>query len=423
MDNQQREEREREIVELIRQTLGDWNEIHIHVCANTRSIGTSTRADIRLPRPVPRQATDKLSDLRELMADPQRGAWLIADITVPRTGDATFRYDWMSKPDWPALGGDFDETRYLDDLAAFPRTPDNIPDWYPSADSVAPTPEYADTDAERPPPPPPRRGDSPDVALTGLSFPFGVAVDASGTLYVTDTGNDRVVALPPGAAEPVVLPFTGLWEPCGVAVDAAGTVYVADSLNDRVLTLAVGATDATEVPVPGLKYPGGIAVDDAGNLYLADRANYRVLKLAAGASIPTVLLFNGIRDPKDLAVDGTGAVYVTDGTMHNPDNPYSGRVVKLDGDTAGSADLKTGLRSPFGVTLDTAGDVYVCADVKDGEVLKLPSTAPGTPVAVVTGLHQPAGVAIDTAGTIYVAETPPGDDDQSRGRIVKLTGP
>ncbi len=94
------------------------------------------------------------------------------------------------------------------------------------------------------------------MALTGLSFPFGVAVDASGTLYVTDTGNDRVVALPPGAAEPVVLPFTGLWEPCGVAVDDAGTVYVADSLNDRVLTLAVGATSATEVPVPGLKYPG-----------------------------------------------------------------------------------------------------------------------------------------------------------------------
>ncbi len=136
-----------------------------------------------------------------------------------------------------------------------------------------------------------------------------------------------------------------------------------------------------------------------------------------------MLPFNGIRDPKDVAVDAAGAVYVTDGTMHTPDNPYSGRVLKLNGDPDGSADLVTGLRSPFGVTLDTAGDVYVCAEVRDGEVLKLPNTAPGTPVAVVTGLHQPAGVAIDTAGTIYVAETPPGDDDQSRGRIVKLAAP
>jgi hypothetical protein len=72
-----------------------------------------------------------MGTLRESMVDPQRGAWLTLDITVPRTGKPTFAYDWMTKPGWPSTHGEFDHALYLDDLAAFPRTPENIPGWYP----------------------------------------------------------------------------------------------------------------------------------------------------------------------------------------------------------------------------------------------------------------------------------------------------
>lgn len=70
------------------------------------------------------------ADLRREMADPQRGAWLTGKIHIPRTGEATFSFDWMTKPTWGDLG-EFEDDFYLDDLRAFPRTPENIPDWYP----------------------------------------------------------------------------------------------------------------------------------------------------------------------------------------------------------------------------------------------------------------------------------------------------
>jgi len=419
MDDKQRTQRELEIVELIRQTQGDWNELRIHFCAGPvfQAIPSS---DPDLPLRVPTRAVVKMRDLRRAMADPQRGAWLMADVVVPRNGEATFDYDWMGKPDWSATGGTFsnsDDAGYLQDLAQFPRSPENIPDWYPTPGAVAPVPESTDTDDEVPPPPPPRRGDSPDVALTGLSHPFGVAIDSAGTLYVSDSANNRVIAVAAGTGQPVVLPFNGLWEPCGVAVDHAGTVYVADSLNNRVLRLAAGADSATEVPITGLNYPGGIAVDGTGNLYIADRGSHQVVKLAAGTSTPTVLPFNGISDPVDVAVDTAGAVYATDGTMHSND-PSSGRVLKLDPDAESSVALPiSGLRPPFGVTVDNAGDVYITEEVNDGRVLKYSSRAT---TSVVTGLHKAGGVAVDAAGNIYVADETPTENAQSDDRVLKV---
>jgi serine/threonine protein kinase, bacterial len=155
---------------------------------------------------------------------------------------------------------------------------------------------------------------SPPVVLpfTGLNSPRGVAVDAAGTLYVTDYGNSRVLKLAAGASAQTVLPFTGLNNPWGVAVDAAGTLYVTDWGNNRVLKLAAGASAQTELPFTGLKHPGGVAVDGAGTLYVTDWGNARVLKLAAGASAQTVLPFTDLATPEGVAVDGAGNLYVTD---------------------------------------------------------------------------------------------------------------
>jgi sugar lactone lactonase YvrE len=414
---------EQQIAQLIRQTPGEWREIRVHVCGNAVTLDASITADVPLPRPTPAEVSWKLVDLRESMADPRRRAWLMLDIFVPRIGKATFSYDWMTKPDWEAVSGVFDDALYLEDLKKFPRTPENVPDWYPNPDTVSPIAAAAEVD-EVIPPPPPRPGPGPDVPLTGLKWPFGVAIDSSGSLYVSDTANDRVVTLAAGTAEPVVLPFSGLREPAGVAVDAAGTVYFADSLNNRVLTLAAGASSATEAPLNGLNYPGGVAVDDVGSVYVVDRGNGRVLKLAAGATNPTVLPFSGLGQPIDVAVDAAGAVYVTDRPRYttDPTDTTGNRVLKLAAGDVGATELPmTGARSPFGVTVDTAGTVYVTDGGENGRVLKLFA---GTTSPVVTssiGLHEPAGVAVDAAGSIYVTDMPPAvDDDQSCGRVVKL---
>jgi serine/threonine-protein kinase len=372
-----------------------------------------------------------MSDLRELMADPHRGAWLMADIVVPRVGEATFSYDWMTKPDWPGTSGEFDEAHYLEDLEEFPRTPENVPDWYPTPEIVTPVEVAAAEDDEREPPPPPQRGASPNVPLTGLSWPGGLAVDLSGTVYVTDIFDHRVVALAAGAADPVVLGFTGLYQPWGLAVDAAGTVYVAYTGNHRVLMLAAGASSAVELPLSGLNHPSGLAVDTVGNIYVADKG---VLKFAPGAQTATVLPFTGIRYPLDVAVDDAGAVYVIDrdvGTVSIECLEH--RVLKLAAGAEHPVELPfSGLRSPYGVTVDAAGTVYV-ADARGirrglddyGRVLKLAAGATGAVVRSFPELFDVNGVVVDAAGDIYVADTRPPpmtreDHDEFRGRVVKL---
>ena len=123
------------------------------------------------------------------------------------------------------------------------------------------------------------------MPFNGLNFRFapgGVAVDGSGTLYVTNqTMYGRVVALPDGSTSPTVKPFNGLYEPQGIAVDGAGKIYVSD-FNNRVVALAAGSNNQVVLPFNGLNYPEGVAVDPQGNVYVADRGNNRVVKLAAG---------------------------------------------------------------------------------------------------------------------------------------------
>jgi sugar lactone lactonase YvrE len=102
---------------------------------------------------------------------------------------------------------------------------------------------------------------------------------------------------------------SSLCVPTGVAVDASGNVYVADSVNDRVLEyntpLSTGTIGdrvfgtcasftsfaCTGISANSLSDPKGVAVDESGNLYVADFGNSRVLKydqpLLAVTATPT----------------------------------------------------------------------------------------------------------------------------------------
>lgn len=129
-----------------------------------------------------------------------------------------------------------------------------------------------------------------------FSWPRGVAVDASGAVYVADVSNYRVQKCLLSANDYACTTFageTGVFGndnghivPMDVAVDAAGRVYVADPWNDRVQVFdATGAYLATIGGVyssssGGLRDAVDVAVDKEGNVYVAERDNHRVQKFS-----------------------------------------------------------------------------------------------------------------------------------------------
>src|SRR5581483_1758591 len=89
------------------------------------------------------------------------------------------------------------------------------------------------------------------------------------TAYLQGTGIAPQLNFAPGTKS--ILPTSALAYPFGMAVDAGGSIYIADTNNGRVLkeTLMGGAYSESTVG-SGLTQPYGVAVDGAGNVYIAD---------------------------------------------------------------------------------------------------------------------------------------------------------
>lgn len=290
-----------------------------------------------------------------------------------------------------------------------------------------------------------------DGVGTAASFrgPHGVAVDATGVIYVADTGNRAVRRISAdGAVTTLALSGDTLREPRGIAVDGSGTIAVADygshtirsiSSSGAVSTLAgsvgtAGAADGTG-STARFHFPSAIAFSSSGVGYVADTDNDTIRTMAAGAVVTTFAGQAGrtasvdgqganarFEDPFSAAVDAAGVVYVADSAAHvirriTPDGAvttYAGTAGQF-GSTDGTG-AEARFYSPFGVAVDAAGIVYV-ADSFNHTVRKI---AAGGVVTTLAGsaqsggktdgagtaarFDQPFGIAVDANGTVYVSD-------------------
>jgi hypothetical protein len=125
-----------------------------------------------------------------------------------------------------------------------------------------------------------------EVGLIYGMVPAGLAVDASGNIYVADSGalsgGQRVVEFAPQLRKPLrILDDTGL-QPVGIGVGADGTVYAANDCifipsfggcqggPGNVVGYAPGATQPSfTLSVPGMGAPQRVAVDAGGNIVVS----------------------------------------------------------------------------------------------------------------------------------------------------------
>jgi len=255
-------------------------------------------------------------------------------------------------------------------------------------------------------------GDNGPATKAQLSGPEGIAVDASGNLYIVDTGNQRIryvnsagIITTIAGSGPAGFSGDGgpaisaqFSSPMGVAVDASGAVYVADLDNNRIRRFTIGGAvntfAGTTISIGDggpsiqarLNAPWSIAVDSANNLYIADRADNRVRKVTPSGTITTL--------------------------AGNGQNGYGG-----DGGPSTMAILNT----PNGIALDSAGNLYI-ADAGNNRIRRVSASTgiittfagtggysysgPGTggdggPATSAT-LTYPEAVAVDGQGNVYV---------------------
>src|SRR5438094_258876 len=155
-------------------------------------------------------------------------------------------------------------------------------------------------------------GDGGQATSAELNFPRQVAVDAQGNLYIADTVNHRVRKVSGGVittfAGTGVAGFSGdggaatsaqLNFPRGVALDATGNLYISeDNSHSRKVTGGIITTiagtgvagfsgDGGQAVSAQLNFPWGLAVDAGGNLYIGDYTNNRVREIQNKQPIPS----------------------------------------------------------------------------------------------------------------------------------------
>ena len=111
----------------------------------------------------------------------------------------------------------------------------------------------------------------------------------------------------------------------------------------------------------------------------------------------------GLRSPIGLAVDGAGDLFVADGGNNRiVEVPAGGgAAIAIDPTVNG-----TGLNGPLGMAVGGAGDLFI-ADLNNNRVVEVPAGG-GAAIAIgptVSGgsLNAPSGVAVDGAGNLFIA--------------------
>ena len=309
-------------------------------------------------------------------------------------------------------------------------------------------------------------GDGGPATSAQLNYPYDVAVDGLGNVYIADSDRIRKVDASTGN----ISTFAGGGYPnrlgaVGVAVDASGNLYIADNNNRLVHKVDVSTGNISIFAGGGRLFgsraegaaaravqisPRGLAVDLLGNVYITESGYDRVYKVNAAGIVSTVAgtgessyggdggaATSAQLHPDDVAVDGAGNLYIADtrNLRIRKVDACTGNISTIagtgtegyggDGGPATSAQLNT----PTGVAVDASGNVYI-ADYSNYRIRKVDaagviSTVAGNGESVYGGdggpatsaqLDSPKGVAVDASGNIYIA-------DQNNHRIRKVTMP
>ena len=276
-------------------------------------------------------------------------------------------------------------------------------------------------------------GDGGAATSASLYTPRGVAVDANSVVYIADTGNHVIRKVSGGTISTVAGNFqqqgfygdggaagsAGLDTPTGVAVDATGKIYLADSNNHRV-RLLTGASlstfagngtagfsgDGGAATSAAIDFPLGVSLDATGNIYVADSNNNLVRRIGGAGTIATVAgngeqgFFGDGGAPNAASLDSVSGVLPLGGSLYFADLNNQ-RIRAVDATILMFADQIVGTQSPVqSVTVTNSGNAALALSAVTPSSPSFTLAASGTcgaifPVNVPAGMNCTLDVVFD----------------------------
>lgn len=290
-------------------------------------------------------------------------------------------------------------------------------------------------------------GDGGPATQAKLNYPSGIAVDATGNVYIADTPNNRIRKVTPGGIITTVAgDGTGTCGSCGigfgtangdggpavnakiynpdfVAVDSDGNLYISEGYNGRIRKVApdgkistyvgggfvAGNIDGVPANSISLYHPAGIAVDPAGNLFIAMSSNSVIRKVTTDGLISTIAgngvygfsgdggpaLSANINYPRNLVVDAVGNLYFSSTYSERIRKVTPGGVISTVAGTGisgfsgdGGPAINAQVNSPIGLAVDADANLLLTDDARVRKVT--------FPFSLASVVSRKAHSAIDT---------------------------
>lgn len=290
--------------------------------------------------------------------------------------------------------------------------------------------------------------DDVNLTVARFKYPRGLAMSATGVLYVSDAGNYTIRAIGTGGVSTIAgaagqAGYTNangaaarFNAPAGLALDGSGNIYVAEEVDGAIRLIQPNGDVSTFAGQPGqplgvadgpvatatLTQPSGVLVDSNGDVLVVDKLAHNIRRVAGGAvstvaglgrpalatAVDGSFASAGFRLPAGVVADNTGAVQVADTGTHTIRNLFSNVVSTLAGtlgvsgttNDTGAAARFTG---PQGLAYDSASNLYASEDAHT-----IRRIAPGAVVTAFAGVANSSG-SVDTVRFVPAKPEVPAD--------------